>query len=56
MVADAFGGGDVGVVEVGGALGEGPGVEGDDEDGVAGCFGAVEEVRGGFVILMKSKC
>lgn len=55
-VADAFGEGDVGVFEVGGAPGEGPGVEGDDEDGVAGCFGAVEEGGGDFVVLMKSKC
>lgn len=34
LVADAFGGGDIGVLEVGGAPGEGPGVEGDDEDGL----------------------
>jgi len=43
LVADSFGEGDVGVVEVSGAPGECPGVEGNNEDGVAGCFGTVEE-------------
>ncbi len=47
LVADAGGERDVGVVEVGGAPGEGPGVEGDDEDFIAVGFGAVEELVGG---------
>lgn len=51
MVAGAFGEGGVGVVEICGAPGEGPGVEGDDEDGVVGCFGAGEEGGGDFVVL-----
>jgi len=55
LVADAFGEGDVGVVEVGGAPGEGPGVEGNDEDFVAGCFGTVEEGGGDFVVLKSGR-
>ena len=51
LVADAGGEGDVGVVEVGGAPGQAPGVEGDDQDGVVVLFGAGEERDGDGVVV-----
>ena len=44
LVADAGCEGDVGVIEVGGAPGEGPRVEGYDEDSVTIVLGAAEEL------------
>ena len=51
MVTDARGERDVGIVQVCGTPGEGPGIECDEEDGVAVGFGAAEQGNGYFVVL-----